>query len=81
MELTDALAGTVTFVKPMSRGHLVQRSAGSWSIVLYLGRDARGKKRQRWITFRGTKRDAAKRLTRLLYELDVGVDGTSTQNL
>lgn len=63
------------------RGHLVQRTAGSWSIVLYVGRDPQGKKRQRWITFRGTKRDAGKKLTSLLYELDVGIDVRSTRRL
>lgn len=56
------------------RGHVVQRSPGSWSIVLYLGRDASGKKRQRWVTFHGDKRDAEKKLTSLLHELDAGVN-------
>ncbi|HEV2037044.1 MAG TPA: hypothetical protein VGQ96_00435 [Candidatus Eremiobacteraceae bacterium] len=52
------------------RGHLVQRSPGSWSIVLALGRDADGKKKQRWITYHGNKRGAMKKLTRELYALD-----------
>jgi integrase len=54
-------------------GSLKKRSQGSWSIVLYLGRDpVTGKKRQKWHTFVGNKKKAHAELTRLLYELNTG---------
>lgn len=49
------------------RGHLRQRAPGSWSLVIYLGRDpATGKKRQKWVTFYGTKRSAQRELRELV---------------
>src|SRR3989442_1324151 len=54
-------------------GSLRQRSAGSWSIVIYLGKDpVTGKKRQKWHTVSGSKRKAEAELTRLLHELQTG---------
>ena len=60
------------------RGSLKQRSPGSWTLILDLGyvEDAatgRRKRRQQWITVRGTKRDAETRLNTLLTE---ATDGT-----
>ena len=41
------------------RGHIKQRSKGSWSIVLDLGRDpSTGKRKQQWVTVRCTKKEA-----------------------
>lgn len=54
------------------RGHIKQRAKGSWSIVIDLGRDAAGKRKQKWSTVRGTKKDAQAELTRLLNELNTG---------
>lgn len=55
------------------KGQLIQRSEGSWSIVLYLGRDpVTGRKRTKWHTFRGNKKAAEKELTRLLHEVNTG---------
>ena len=55
------------------RGHITQRAKGSWSIVLDLGRDpSTGKRRQKWVTVRGTKKDAEKKLTELQSQLDSG---------
>ena len=55
------------------RGHIKQRAKGSWSIVLELGRDpATGKRRQQWTTFRGTKRDAKRKLAELQHQMDTG---------
>ena len=52
------------------RGHLKQRSKGSWSIVLDMGRDpATGKRRQQWQTVRGTKKEAEKKLAELQHQL------------
>src|SRR4051794_20584066 len=54
------------------RGHLRQRSRGSWTLVLELGRDASGRRRQKWLTVRGSKRDAERELARLNHELNTG---------
>ena len=55
------------------RGHLVKRAKNSWSIVLDLGGNpATGKRRQQWISIKGTKRDAEKRLAELIHQIDTG---------
>ena len=51
---------------------MVQRSEGSWSLWIELGSDASGKRRQKTVTVRGTKRDAQRELNRILHELDTG---------
>ena len=60
----------------MPRGHIRQRSTkykDSWTVYLYLGIDPdSGKKRYKTEVVRGTKRDAQKRLTELLRQLDTG---------
>jgi integrase len=53
------------------RGSLVQRYKGSWSLILDLGREVdtasgRLKRKQKWITFRGTRKQAEAKLTELL---------------
>ena len=53
------------------RGSLVQRYRGSWSIVLDLGHEVdpvtgRKKRKQKWITFRGTKKQAEQELADLV---------------
>lgn len=54
------------------KGHLEQRSKNVWLVVLELGRDADGKRRRHFETFRGAKREAEKQLVRLLHELETG---------
>ena len=55
------------------RGHIKQRSKGSWTIILNLGRDpATGKRKQQWLTIRGTKKDAETKLAELQHRLDTG---------
>lgn len=56
------------------RGRITQRSIGSWTIILDIGREpATGKRRQQTETVRGPKRAAEKRLAELIYEVDNGV--------
>lgn len=57
----------------MARGSLKQRYKGSWSIILDLGyqvdaQTGKRKRKQRWYTVRGTKRDAETKLTELLHQ-------------
>ncbi len=55
------------------KGHIKQRSKGSWTIWVDLGRDPEtGRRKQQTITVRGAKRDAEKELRELLHSLEVG---------
>lgn len=49
-----------------------QRSAGSWSLVYYLGKDENGKKLYKTKTIRATKKEAEKELNRIVRELEQG---------
>ena len=56
------------------RGSIKQRSKGSWTIILDSGRDpSTGKRRQRWHTIRGTKKQAEAKLAELIHETDNGL--------
>jgi len=54
------------------KGHIRKRGTASWAIVLDIGRDASGKRRQKWHTVKGTKRDAERELARLVNEINIG---------
>jgi len=55
------------------KGHIRQRSKGSWTIVAEVGRDPQtGKRKQQWMTIRGTKKEAERRLRELLQSVEVG---------
>jgi len=63
----------------MARGHLRKRSDDSWTIVLELERDPiTGKRRQKWVTVKGTKREAEKKLSELQVQVDQGLVNTSS---
>lgn len=55
------------------RGSIIKRSKSSYTIVLNLGTDPHtGKRKQQWVSVRGTKKEAEKRLAELLHQLDTG---------
>lgn len=55
------------------RGHITQRSKGTYSIKISLGKDpATGKYKSQWFTVQGSKKDAEKRLSEILHQLDTG---------
>jgi len=54
------------------KGHIRKRGKGSWAIILDLGQDNEGKRRQKWHSVKGTKKDAERELTKLLHTLDSG---------
>jgi integrase len=55
------------------RGHITRRAKDSYTVVVNLGADPEtGKRRQQWVTVKGTKRDAERRLSELLSQLDSG---------
>ncbi len=55
------------------KGSIKQRSPGSWTICYDLPRDHNGRRRQKVVTYRGTKRDAQRELTRILHEMNEGL--------
>ncbi len=60
-------------MKATLRGSIIQRSKTSWTIVLSMGRDPiTAKRKQQWVSVKGTKKDAEKRLAELLRHLDTG---------
>jgi hypothetical protein len=55
------------------RGHIIKRYADSWSIVIDIARDPEtGKRKQQWYSIKGTKKEAEKKLSELLHEIDTG---------
>jgi len=54
-------------------GSIRQRSANSWEITIDLGRDERGKRIRRFVSVKGTKKQAQQQLRELLTELDGGI--------
>jgi integrase len=55
------------------RGHITKRGKDSYSIVISSGKDpVTGKYKYRWVSVKGTKKDAEKCLSELLHQLDTG---------
>ena len=55
------------------RGHIIKRGKNSYSIAISLGKDpTTGKYKQQWVSVRGNKKDAEKRLSELLHQIDNG---------
>jgi len=55
------------------KGHIKQRSKGSWSIWVDIGCDPEtGRRKQQTSTVRGTKKDAERKLRDMLHSLEVG---------
>ena len=55
------------------RGHITKRGKDSYSVVVSVGRDpTTGKQKQLWVSVKGTKREAERRLSELLSQVDGG---------
>ena len=54
------------------RGSIQRRGKDSWRLVFDLERDHMGKRRQKAVTVRGSKREAQAELSRILAEIDTG---------
>jgi len=55
------------------RGHITKRGKNSYTIVLSMGNDpVTGKRRQQWVSVKGTKKDAERRLAELVHQIDNG---------
>jgi integrase len=57
------------------KGHIRERSTGHWAIVLDIGEidPKTGKKKRKWHSFKGTKREAQTECSRLITVLDQGL--------
>ena len=56
------------------RGHISQRSKGSWTLFVDVGRDPEsGKRKQETMTVRGTKKDAERELRAVLTRIEGGI--------
>jgi Arm domain-containing DNA-binding protein len=54
------------------KGHLRERSPGHWAIVIDVRDPATGKRKRRWHSFTGTKRQAQVACARLISEIQTG---------
>jgi integrase len=54
------------------RGHIRERSPGHWGIVIDVRDPATGKRKRKWHSFRGTKREAQIERSRLIAEMAAG---------
>ena len=55
------------------RGHIRKRGDRSWAVVVDVGHNpSTGKRRQKWETVKGTKRDAERRLAEIVHDLNTG---------
>jgi hypothetical protein len=54
------------------KGHIRERSPGHWAIVIDARDPQTGKRKQRWHSFKGTKRQAQIECARLLTEMKNG---------
>jgi integrase len=55
-------------------GSIRSRGNKTWELTYDVGRDASGKRIRRFVSFRGTRREAEKHLTELLHRRDTGID-------
>jgi integrase len=55
------------------KGHIRERSPGHWAIVIDVLDPATGKRRRKWHSFKGTKRQAQVECARLISELQSGL--------
>ena len=53
-------------------GHIRKRGERSWAILLDLPRGPDGKRRRKWHTVHGTKKDAQRKRNELLHQLETG---------
>jgi integrase len=54
------------------KGHLVERSPGHWAVVLDVADPEKGKRKRKWHSFKGTKRQAQDEAARLITEMRSG---------
>ncbi|MCL4425507.1 MAG: site-specific integrase, partial [Firmicutes bacterium] len=56
------------------KGHIRPRGKNTWALVIDIERDPiTGKRRQKWIAVHGNKKEAERKLTEVLHEMNAGV--------
>jgi integrase len=65
-------SGLATEGDAQMKGHIRERSPGHWAIILDQRDPATGKRKRKWHSFSGTKRDAQVACSRLIAELSGG---------
>src|SRR6478672_273660 len=58
--------------EPIMKGHIRERSPGHWAIVIDVRDPATGKRRRKWHSLKGTKRQAQIECARLISGLQNG---------
>ena len=62
------------------RGHITKRGKDSYSIAVSLGRDpSTGKYKYKWVSVKGTRKDAERRLSEPIHKLDTGTFITTSK--
>ena len=55
------------------RGHLRKRGDRRWAVIVDVGPDpSTGRRRQRWISVRGARKDAERKLAEVITDLETG---------
>ena len=55
------------------RGAILKRAKGSWTIIIDVGKHPDGRRKQQWITVKGSKRDAERRLAEIVNKVNAGL--------
>ena len=55
------------------RGTILKRAKASWTIIVDVGRDSDGRRNQRWITVKETRKEAERRLAEILNNVNNGL--------
>ena len=55
------------------RGTILKRAKASWTIIVDVGRDSDGRRNQRWITVKRTRKEAERRLVEILNKVNNGL--------
>ena len=55
------------------RGTILKRAKASWTIIVDVGRGSDGRRNQRWITVKGTRKEAERRLVEILDKVNNGL--------
>ena len=62
------------------RGTILKRAKGSWTIIVDVGKDSDGRRKQQWVTVKGKKKDAERRLAEILDKVNKGLYITPSQD-
>ena len=64
----------------LMRGTILKRARGSWTIIVDVGKDSGGRRKQRGVTVKGNKKDAERRLAEIMDKVNKGLYITPSQD-